>query len=334
MGRDALQGGTVLVTDRAWPDDRVEREIIESAGYGFVSGPSEVLPASEIDALAKEHRPVAIMACWAKVSEAAIAASPDLRLVQRIGVGLDNIAVEFASERGVPVANVPDFCVEEVSDHAIGMALNWTRGLSSSDREVRSGRWDPSSLRLRRLSSLTCGVVGYGRIGRLTTRKLEALGARVLVSTPRPPADGTGAEIVSFNELLALSEVVILTAPSTPETYHLIGAPEFAQMRAGSMLINVSRGALVDTVALIAALECGHLGGAGLDVLEDEPTVPPELLEFPSVTVTPHSAFSSDVAVDELRRRSAEEVVRVLAGGPPLNLCNQPAVLPAPGAEV
>jgi D-3-phosphoglycerate dehydrogenase len=302
---------TVLLTDRAWPDDRVERKVLESAGFHLVSGGPEPADASTIDALVAEHQPAAILTCWAPVSATAIGSSAALRCVARMGVGLDNIDVTAATRRGVAVTNVPDYCVEEVSDHAVGLVLAWTRGLVAADREVRAGQWNPASTSLRRLSALTCGVVGFGRIGRRTAEKLRALGTRVVTSRPSP-----------LDQLLAASNVVILHAPLTEETNHLIGARELALMPAGSLLVNVSRGGLVDTDALAASLHAGHLGGAGLDVLESEPAVPDRLLEHPAVIITPHIAFSSDASLVELRRGAAEEVVRVLRGEAPRHPCN------------
>jgi D-3-phosphoglycerate dehydrogenase len=301
---------TVLLTDRAWPDDRVEREVLESAGLDLVTGPREPADAARIEALVAEHQPAAILTCWAPVSATAIGSSAALRIVARMGVGLDNIDVARATLKGVLVTNVPDYCVEEVSDHAVSLALAWTRGLVAADREVRAGQWNPAGAQLRRLSNLTCGVVGFGRIGRRTAEKLRALGARVVTSRPLP-----------LDELLATSDVVILHPPLTEATHHLIGARELALMPAGSLLVNVSRGALVDSDALAASLHTGHLGGACLDVLESEPAVPAALLGHPAVVITPHIAFSSDASLVDLRRSAAEEVVRVLSGVPPRHPC-------------
>jgi D-3-phosphoglycerate dehydrogenase / 2-oxoglutarate reductase len=326
------QSRTVLLTDRAWPDDSVERAVVESAGFRFVSGPPDPAPADAIAGLVAAHQPAAILTCWAPVSAAAIRNATALRVVARLGVGLDNIAVQAATDNGVLVTNVPDYCVEEVSDHAVGLVLAWTRGLVVADREVRAGRWNPAGARLRRLATLTCGVVGYGRIGRATASKLLALGARVMVSDPFPPPD-TDVPVVELDELLAGSDVVVLHAPLTDATHHLIAARELALMPPGALLVNVSRGGLVDTEALAASLRAGHLGGAGLDVLEEEPSVPADLLEHPSVVLTPHIAFSSDASVVELRRRAAEEVVRVLRGETPRYACNRPSAATPHGAS-
>ncbi|WP_030680896.1 C-terminal binding protein [Streptomyces cellulosae] len=314
--------GTVLLTDYAWPDDSVERSVIEKAGHTLVTGPAEPVSAEAIEELVAEHRPAGILTCWAPVSATAIGAAPDLRIVARLGVGLDNIAVEAATERGAWVTNVPDYCVEEVSDHAVGMVLAWTRGLAVFDREVRAGRWDPASARLRRLSTLTCGIVGYGRIGRATAAKLGAFGCRILAHDPFPPKDATGVEWAGLEELLRRSDVVILHVPLTPGTHHIIGAEQLALMKPGGLLVNVSRGPLVDTDAVVKALDSRHLDSAAFDVLESEPHVPAALLDQPGALITPHVAFSSDASVTELRRRAAEDVVRVLAGEPPAHACN------------
>ena len=324
----------VLLTDYAWPDDAVERSVVEEAGYALVTGPAEPGSAAEIEHLVAQHRPAAVLTCWAPVSAEAIAQAPDLRIVARLGVGLDNIAVDAATGHGAWVTNVPDYCVEEVSDHAVGMVLAWTRGLVALDRDVRAGSWNPAGAKLRRLAELTCGVVGYGRIGRATVRKLAAFGTRILVSDPAlgPGAESDGFEAVGLDELLVRSDVVILHAPLIEKTRHLIGAAEMAMMPRGGLLVNVSRGGLVDTDAIVAALEDGRLGAVALDVLESEPEVPRALREHPNAILTPHVAFSSDASVIELRRRAAEEVVRVLRGEAPCHPCNRPTSVPTPGA--
>jgi D-3-phosphoglycerate dehydrogenase len=315
---------TVLLTDRAWPDDEIERGIVEVAGLRLVSGPPEPASAAEIERLVRRHAPAAILTCWAPVTPTAIRSSPGLAVVARMGVGLDNIDVDAATERGVAVTNVPDYCVAEVSDHAVALVLNWTRGITDLSHAVRIGRWQPEAVRLRRLASLTCGIVGYGRIGRETARKLAAFGSRILVTGPNPPSELHGAEFVSFHELLERADVVVLHAPLTPETRNLISRAELARMKPGGLLVNVGRGGLVDTAALIDAIDSGHLDAAALDVLDTEPEVPDALRAAPSVTVTPHVAFSSDDSVAQLRRSAAQEVVRVLNGDAPLHLCNSP----------
>lgn len=313
----------VLLTDYAWPDLRVETAIIEGAGFRLVSGPAKPAAAEAIAALAAEHQPAAIMTNWAPVSAAAIAASVPLRVVTRLGVGLDNIAVAEATRRGIWVTNVPDYCVEEVSDHAVGMLLAWARGLVRFDREVKGGRWEPASAQLRRVRDLTCGIIGLGRTGRRTADKLRGFGVRLLGHARRADRAVAGVEITTLEELLTRSDVVIVHLPLTADTHHLLGRERIALMKPGSLLVNVSRGAVIDTPALVDALASGRLGGAALDVLEDEPRVPPGLLR-PDVILTPHIAFSSDASLRELRSKASEEVVRVLRGERPREARNEP----------
>ena len=318
---------TVLLTDHAWPDTAIERDIVEAAGFRLHAGPAEPSPPDAIVALVQETQPVAIMTCWARVPAEAIAASPGLRVVARVGVGLDNIDVEEATRRGVWVTNVPDYCVEEVSDHAVGLLLAWARGIVHFAGEVRAGRWNPASARLHRVSDLTVGLLGYGRIARRAAQKLAGFGVRLLAHDLQAPAGDTLAEMVPLDALFARSDVIIVMLPLTPQTHHLVNAERIGTMRQGGCVINVSRGGVVDTQALTDALASGRLGGAGLDVLEQEPDVPPALRERADAIVTPHIAFSSAASLAELRRRASEEVVRVLRGERPQQPCNAP--LPA-----
>ncbi len=326
MHRDAAADRPlVLITDHAWPDVALERSLLEAAGFALASGPAVPGSAADIEALVERHQPAAILTCWAPLTARAVAASARLRLIGRLGVGLDNIAVEAASRRGIWVTNVPDYCTQEVSDHAVSLLLALLRGVVRFDRDVHAGRWDPASARLRRLGTLSCGVIGYGRTGRRTARLLAAFGMSVLVHTRHPPADAAGLEFLALDTLLGRCDALLLHLPLDADSRHLLDARRLALLRRGAFIVNVSRGAIIDTAALIAALQSGHVGGAALDVLEEEPRVPAELLAHPNVIVTPHVAFSSDAALAELRRRAAEEVIRVLRGGTPLQPCNRPA---------
>lgn len=318
---------TVLLTDFAWPDVTIEAALIESAGFRLITGPADPAPAEVIARLAAEHQPVAIMTNWASVSSAAISASNPLRIVARLGVGIDNIAVDEATRRGIWVTNVPDYCIEEVSDHAVGMLLAWARGLVHFDREVKAGRWVPASARLRRVRDLTCGIIGLGRTGRRTAQKLRGLGV-CLLGYGRSVAHAAvdGVETTALEDLLSRSDAVIVHLPLTAQTHHLLDAQRLALMKPGAFLINVSRGAVIDTRALVEALDRGALAGAALDVLEDEPHVPAGLLR-PNVILSPHVAFSSDASLLDLRRKASEEVVRVLRGERPRHARNEPQPL-------
>ena len=320
----AAPGSTVFITDYAWPDVEIERGVIEGAGFRLVAGPPTPPPAAHIETLVEQHQPAGILTNWAPVSAKAVASSAGLRIIGRLGVGLDNIAVDEATRRGIWVTNVPDYCFEEVADHSVGMLLSFTRGLMHFDREVKAGRWEPSTARLRRMSTLTVGIVGYGRIGRSTAQKLNGFGARVLAYT-RSPRTEKGVEFVALDRVLRESDAVIVHIPLTAETKHLLNGERLASMKRGAVLINVSRGAVVDTNALVEALQSGHLGGAALDVLESEPNVPPALLAQSNVMITPHIAFTSDASLTELRTWASEEIVRVLRGQPPEEGRNKPA---------
>lgn len=318
----ARQPATVLITDHAWPDLAIEQAVLQAAGLRMVAGPAVPASPEAIAALCTEHHPTSVLTCWAVVNEQAVLASPALRHVGRIGVGLDNIDLAACRQRGVCVTNVPDYCVEEVSDHALGFALAWTRGLVGFDRAVRGGAWQPASARLRRLRDLTIGIVGHGRIGRASVRKFGGHGCRVLVHTRQAPAATLdGVQFLPLDDLLTASDVVVLHVPLSAQTRHLIDAKRLACMKPDALLVNVSRGGLVDTDALTHALATGALGAAALDVLESEPAVPDALRALPNVMITPHVAFSSDASLAELRQRAAEEAVRIIRGEAPHHPC-------------
>jgi D-3-phosphoglycerate dehydrogenase len=313
----------VFITDYAWPELDLEYRLLESAGFHVVAGPRAAAPGAEIARIAAEHRPQVIMTCWAEVSAETIGHCRDLVMVQRIGVGLDNIDRRAAHACGALVTNVPDYCIEEVSDHAIALMLDWARGVVKHNREVVVGVWEPSRARPRRVRDLCVGIAGYGRIGRLAARKLQGFGVKLLAHNRQPAGTLSveGAEHVGFHELLARSDVVMGLYSLSRDTHHIFGAEAFARMKPGSLFINVSRGGLVDNAALLAALDRGAIDAAALDVIEGEPAPPASVTSHPRVIATPHIAFSSAAAVLELRTRSCEEVIRVCAGQAPRNPC-------------
>jgi D-3-phosphoglycerate dehydrogenase len=322
----------VFITDHPWPDVAIEQAICEQHGHELVTGPIEALPQAAIEALVAEHRPHAIMCCWAPVSARAIQAPPDLRIVARLGVGLDNIAIPAATARGAWVTNVPDYCVEEVSDHVVALLLSHWRAVTAFDREVKAGRWNPASARLVRTRNMTVGIIGYGRIGSVTARKLSlGFGARVLASSPsllRSNAQGddvaSGVFVASIEQIQKDADAIVLHLPLTDATHHLVDDAFLAACARKPILINVSRGGLVDNDALLRALDRGLVSGAALDVVEGEPSPPNAVVGRTDIIVTPHIAFSSDASLEELRRRCTEDVVRVLRGETPFHPCNAP----------
>jgi D-3-phosphoglycerate dehydrogenase len=322
----------VVLTDHPWPDVSVEQAIFDAAGIEFIAGPIEAPTAEAIESLVAKHDPQAIMCCWAQVSEQAVRSPSHLHIVARLGVGLDNIEIAAATARGAWVTNVPDYCVEEVSDHAIAMLLSHWRGTNSFDRDAKCGIWNPSSANLKRTRNMTVGIIGYGHIGKATARKLsQGFGARVLVSSPSLLVkQGSGSElapkvmVASISAIQAQADAIILHLPLTQDSQHLIDDEFIGALKRRPLLINVSRGGLIDNAALIRALDSGLLSGAALDVVEGEPSPPAEVIGRSDIVVTPHVAFSSDASLLELRQRCCEEVVRVLRGEAPRHACNEP----------
>ena len=325
--------GKILLTDHPWPDVEIETAALTAAGFELIAGPIETPAAQYVESMVERHDPVAIMTCWAQVSASVIARPTALGIVARLGVGLDNIDVAAATRRGAWVTNVPDYCVEEVSDHAIAMMLSLWRGLNAMDRSVKAGRWDPASARLDRVSEKTIGIVGYGNTGSVTARKMaQGFRCRVLVNSPsllRQHAVGEQiAERVVVADLAAIqqaADAIVLHAPLTAQTKHLANDAFFAGLARRPLLINVSRGGLVDNDALIRALQAGRIAAAGLDVIEGEPSPPATVTSRSDVIATPHVAFSSAASLLELRQRCTQEVLRVLSGEAPRHPCNRPA---------
>jgi D-3-phosphoglycerate dehydrogenase len=322
----------VLVTDYAWPSLDIERAILGEVDAELVV--AETGEPDELVALAADVD--AILTNWRKLPEEALDAAPRCLVVARYGVGLDNIPVAHATELGILVANVPDFCVEEVSDHTLALLLASARRIVTFSRSTRAGEWNLLGLGrgLPRLRGQRLGIVGFGNIARTLVPKARGLGLDVLAYTPRlPPGRDaeTGAETTDdLMHLLSESDYVSLHAPATPETQGLIGEAELRAMKPTAYLINTSRGALIDEEALVRALEEGWIAGAAIDVLTQEPARPDHpLLALDNAIVTPHAAFYSEPAIAELATKAARNVASVLRGEVPATVVN-PSVLDLP----
>ena len=254
------------------------------------------------------------------------------RIIARYGIGLDTIDIPEATAKGIVVTNVPDYCIDEVSDHALALILSLVRRVAVLDRSVRAGGWDLAPARpIHRLRGRTLGLVGFGRIARRLAEKTAPIGFQVVAFDPFVPDEAmvsAGVEPGDLEAVLTRSDVVSVHAPLTPETRHLIGAAELGRMKPGAFLVNTSRGPLVDLEALRLFMGTGHLGGVALDVLETEPPDPDDvLLRHPDVIVTPHAAFYSEEATVEQQRKAAEQVVATLAGETPAYAVNADALL-------
>lgn len=246
------------------------------------------------------------------------AAGESLRVVANFAVGYDNVDLDACRERGVVVTNTPGVLTEATAELALALTLAAARRLSDAERDLRAGRWkgwDPAAYRGIELRGASVGVVGLGRIGRRYAELAGALGAELLYTGPtaKPEAERElGARRLELDELLEAADVVSLHAPSRPETRHLIGAKELQRIGADGVLVNTSRGPLVDEAALAAALRDGTLGAVGLDVYEDEPNVSDALLEAPRAVLLPHIGSASVTARDAMARLAAENVIAVL----------------------
>jgi D-3-phosphoglycerate dehydrogenase len=317
----------VLITDYVWPSTDPEREILEAAGIELVVAPD----ASESTLAALATDVDAIMFCFAQVTGNVLESAPKCKVAARYGIGVDNVDISKATQLGIVVTNVPDYCMDEVTDHALGMILALNRRLVPHTRSVLSGGWDIVALNqpMHRTRGATLGIVGFGRIGRSLADKAVGFGLNILTYDPliEPGSPLDGASAVSFNDLLRESDFISLHVPLTSSTENMISAPELAKMKPGSILINCARGGLIDEDALAVSLESGHIAGAGLDVVEPTPPNPASpLMSQENVIITPHTAFFSQASTLELERRTAAEVVRVLNGEVPENLINPDVV--------
>ncbi len=310
----------VLLTDRAWPDTEIECRILEPAGIGLV----EAVETSEaaLGALAAEAD--AIITNWAPVTPAVVRAARRCRVICRTGIGLDNIAVAVATELKIPVTNVPDYCVSEVADHALGLLLACARNIAFFQARTKRGEYRlQSGPAMPRLAGKRLGLVGLGRIGRNLAGKARALGLEVIAHSASGNDHGTDCRMVSLDRLLAESDFISLHAPLTPATRHLLALPQFEKMKRSAYLINTARGGLIDHAALWQALERKLIAGAALDVFDPEPPdLAAPLMQHEQLIVTPHAAFASTESLIELRTRVARQVVDVFSGRRPENVVN------------
>ncbi|MBI4536709.1 MAG: C-terminal binding protein [candidate division NC10 bacterium] len=305
----------VVITDCDHENIAVEERIFGAAGIEVrlpqVQDEGEVIRAArEADAVLNQYAPMT-----ARVLDGL----PRLRIVSKYGVGYDTIDLAAATAHGIIVANVPDYCVEEVSDHAMALLLALWRGVAFYDRGVRSGTWNAEMKKpMVQLAGRVLGILGVGRIGSRVAQKALGLGMIVIGHDPYLAAWPAGVRAVSREELLHTADAVSLNVPLNAETRHLIGEAALRRMKPSASLVNTARGGVVDTVALERALREGWIAGAALDVVETEPLpAGSPLSALPNVIVTPHAAWYSQESVPELKRRAAENVLAALSGRRP-----------------
>jgi D-3-phosphoglycerate dehydrogenase len=305
----------VVITDCDHENIAVEQALFQEAGVEVRL--SQARTEDEVIGAAAEAD--GLIAQYAPLTGRVFRALPRLRVVAKYGVGYDTVDVATATACGIVVANVPDYCIEEVSDHAIALLLTLWRGVALYDRAVRAGTWNAEMKKpMLRLAGRVLGIVGVGRIGARVAEKARGVGMRVIGYDPYLTALPDGVTPVGFEELLRTADAVSLNLPLNAETRHLLGEAALRQMRPSAILVNTARGGVVDTAALVRALREGWIAGASLDVHEAEP-LPADsaLYELPNVIVTPHAAWYSQESVPELKRRAVLNVLAALRGERP-----------------
>lgn len=314
----------VVITDHRFPNIDVQKRVFERIGAELITGQAK--SEKELIAIAKDAD--GILTAHSKITGTVIDALTRCKVIVRYGVGVDSIDVPAATRKGIMVSNVPDYCVDEVADHALALILCLARKVVFSARRVQKGEWGFGNLKpLKRLQGQTIGIVGLGRIGRTLARKAIPVGFKIIVYDPYIPASKSeegGMKFASLETILKDSDIISLHAPLTSETKGMIDKKAFALMKPTVNIVNVSRGPLINEPDLIEALRSGRIAGAGLDVLNEEPPDPANpLLGMEQVIVTSHTAFYSDESMLDLQEKAAEKVADVLSGKVPDPLVNR-----------
>jgi len=315
----------VAVTDYTFDDLDIERAILEPLGCEIVGQkigrtPEQVIPLVEDAAY--------VMTQFAPVNAQVIGAMRRCKIIVRCGIGVDNVALDAAAAKGIPVCNVPDYCIDEVADHALAMILDLTRKITINAAKVKAGGWGmavPLSA-MHALKDMTVGVVGFGRIGREVVRRLCAFKCKVLVFDPAVDAAtirAAGADAASLDEAFSASDLVTLHCPSNQATRYMIDERNISKMKPGAMLVNTSRGTLVKTDDLTTALQSGRLSAAALDVTDPEP-IPPDhpLVKLDNCIINAHLASVGVPSFRRLRTTAAEIVATAIRGQRLPNIVN------------
>ncbi|MDE2149044.1 MAG: C-terminal binding protein [Gammaproteobacteria bacterium] len=308
----------VALTDTVFPSLEPATKILDALGAALVQAKSPMK-----DAILEVARDAdAVMVTYAKIDAEIIAGLDRCRVIGRFGIGVDNIDLAAATKAGIQVVFCPDYCLDEVSDHALALLIALVRKIPLGNTLAQSGRWEMKAMvPMRRLRGRTLGLVGFGKIPQRLVPKAQAFGLAVIAYDPYVPQDvldTLGVGRVDFDALLQHSDLISVHAPLTAETRHLFGAATFKRMKPEALIVNTARGPLIDEAALVAALDAGEISGAALDVIESEPSSPDSpLLGRDNVILTPHAAFYSEEALLELQTKVAEDVVSVLKGEAP-----------------
>ena len=316
----------VAVSDSVFPNLDPARAVLSKIGAQLSL--AEEPKAEAILRVARDAD--ALLATYAKITAEMIRQMTRCRIISRFGIGVDNVDIPAATERGIVVTKVPDYCIDEVSDHTMALLLSAVRKIPFANSLVHAGKWEmPAVVPIHRLRGTVLGLVGFGRIPQVVAPKAKSFGMRVVSFDPYIPREvfeHAGVQSVEFGELLKLSDYISIHSPLLPETQGLFNAAAFRQMKPSAYLINTARGPIVDEAALAHALDAGQLAGAALDVMPKEPPTDSPLFGRPNVIITPHTSFYSEESLVDLQTKAAEEVVRVLKGEAPKNPVNPEAL--------
>ncbi|MGY4688619.1 C-terminal binding protein [Salibacterium sp. K-3] len=313
----------VLITDYTYDTLAPEQEVLENKGIEWITAQCR----SEEDVIQAAQGMDGIINQYAPLSARVIDSLDRCRVISRYGVGFDTIDVDAATKKGIMVANVTDYCAEEVSNHAFALLLAGARKIVQLHESVRQGTWDLNRIKpIHRISEQKLGLVGFGNIPQMLAKKAQAFGLTVCAYDPfssPAAASSAGVELVDLESLCRESDFISVHPPLNEHTRGMLSDEQFGWMKPNAFVINTARGAVIDESALIRALQAETIGGAGLDVLETEP-VPEDnpLREMDQVILTPHAAYYSEASELELKQKTARNVADVLSGGYPAYLVN------------
>jgi D-3-phosphoglycerate dehydrogenase len=315
---------TIVVTDYTFADLAMEQAVLARSGIELVGHHCK----TEAELVVAVAHADAVITQFARVDANVIAAMSKARAIVRYGIGVDNVDLEAARASGIPVCNIPDYCIDEVADHTLAFILGLTRQVVTHTNDIRAGNWRlvAGVPAMRVLREQTVGVIGFGRIGREVVARLLAFKCKVLVFDPVVSASDiavTGARAATQDEIFSTSDILTLHCPSTADTRKIVGGANLAKMKPGAMLVNLARGDLVDTPGLVAALQSGQLSAAALDVFDPEPLPNDHALRsLPNVIVAPHIASASPTAVRKLREGATSRALAAAQGRLPTNVVN------------
>lgn len=316
----------VILTGTILPNSDTEKRLVEQAGPNL-----EIIDVSSKEELIESATdPIGIMTIETDIDESVMEAFPNLEFISVHGIGVDMVDVEAATERGIPVFNTPEYCIEEVATHTMSLILACERRVCQYNSDVKSGGWDYERRGpISRLSTKTVGVIGLGGIGLEVVKRIESFDVDIIGYDPYVPAEEMeryGVEKVDFEDLCENSDIITVHTPLTESTRNLLDESAFNSMTSGVTLVNAARGGIIDHTALYDALVDGTVAYAGLDVLESEPPEDDRILELDNVIVTPHAAWYSEDALLELQRQAGQNVADFIGGVTPEYVVNRTAI--------